>query len=245
MRISRCIISAILLFLVAPAFSQVDSQLKDSTSVLKNKFLPTGIRVGFDLVSFGQAVKINGIKAITQGDVRQLKFNADVEFYRYFLNFEYGTFERIWFAPQTTYINEGSFYKIGPDINFMHRDPDHSALFIGMRYARANYKDEISNDYDNIFWGDGSLNKENSSLQSNWLELTTGLKVRLYKFLWMGYTARFKFRVNDNFSTNELAPHWIPGYGLTAKKSRWGLEYWLIFRIPFRKYPPVEVKEKK
>ncbi len=196
-----------------------------------------------DLISFGQGVQTNGIRAFTQGDLRQWKFNADVEFYRYLLSFEAGEFERVWIAPGSTYLNKGTFYKIGPDINFLHRDPDHTVLFIGFRYARSNYEDFIVTNYSNVFWGDGEIREANQDLSSRWFELTTGIKVKLYKFIWSGYTARFKFMVNENHANNALAPHWIPGYGRSAKESNWGFEYWIMIRIPFRKYPPLPEKE--
>ncbi len=240
MRTSGFITSILLLLLVCPS----QAQEVDSVKTDKLKFVPSGIRVGMDLVSYGQAVVKNGIKAFTQGEVRQWKFNADIDIHRYFLNFEYGKFERQWNDPYFIYINEGSFFKVGPDINFLQRDPDHSALFVGFRYAKANYSDIIIFDYTNDYWSDGSNFAENTTLKSSWYEITTGMKVRIYKFLWTGYTARFKFNVNDNHANNELSPYWIPGYGLAEAESRWGFEYWLMFRIPFRKYSPVVPKVK-
>ena len=215
---------------------------KDSTQKAPSKFMPTGLRVGIDLVSFGQGVQKNGIRAFTQGDVRQWKFNADIDIYRYFLNFEYGRFERTWISSTSNYTNQGSFFKIGPDVNFFHKDPKKNALFIGFRYSRANYEDNIATNYTNVFYGDNTKLASNNSLRSRWFEITTGLKVRLTKYVWSGYTARFKFSVNDNYESNALAPHWIPGYGAATRESSWGLEYWLIFRIPFQKDMPVETK---
>jgi hypothetical protein len=239
MRTSGFIISALLMLVSMSVLAQVDS-----VKAGKSKFVPTGLRVGFDLVSYGQAVKKNGIKALTQGEVRQWKFNADIDFHRYFLAFEYGHFERLWIDPNFLYNNNGTFYKIGPDVNFLHRDADHSALFVGFRYAKATYSDNITFGYTNGFWGDGAKYVENNSLQSSWLEFTTGMKVRIYKFIWTGYTARFKFKVNDSYPNNELAPYWIPGYGRAQEESRWGFEYWLMMRIPFRKYSEIEKKTK-
>ncbi|QSE97906.1 DUF6048 family protein [Fulvivirga lutea] len=238
MRILEYTISLILIVYSLNASAQVDSIATDSSRV--NKFKPTGVRVGLDLVSLGQGVVDKGLSAITQADVRQWKISADIDFYRYFLNIEYGIFERQWNGPNdaSIYQNEGNFFKIGPDINFLHRDPDQSALFFGIRYAQANYEDRLVYDYTSDFWGNGTESLENSTLTSRWYELTTGLKVKLYKFIWSGYTARFKFSVNDNYSNNELAPLWIPGFGRATEESRWGFEYWIIFKIPFREYTP-------
>lgn len=244
MKILRYIISLVFICLVFGAKAQVDSTLIDSLN-FKKRFIPTGLRVGMDLISLGSGVVKNGLSAITQGDVRQWKINADIDFYRYFLNVEYGIFDRQWEGPglNSIYNNKGTFFKIGPDINFMHRDADQSALFIGLRYARASYEDELIYNYNNTYWGNGVGSLSNEHLKSQWFELTTGIKVKLYKFIWSGYTARFKFNVDNNYSGNELAPHWIPGYGRASEESRWGFEYWLILRIPFREYTPAPKKE--
>lgn len=214
----------------------------DTTKIAPSKFKPTGLRVGIDLVSFGQGVQTNGIRAFTQGEVRQWKFSADIDIYRYFLNLEYGRFDRFWFNQTSNYYNEGSFIKIGSDVNFLHKDPKKNALFIGLRYARSKYSDYIVYDYTNVFYGDNTKTVSNNELKSNWLELTTGLKVRLTKYIWSGYTARFKFSVNNNYANNPLAPFWIPGYGAASRESSWGLEYWLIFRVPFKKEKAEETK---
>ncbi len=216
------------------AFSQLDSVYNDSTWH-KQRFIPTGVRIGLDAISLGQV--------FGSSDIKQWKLAADVDFYRYFLNFEFGTFERQWNTSSSVYNNEGTYFKIGPDINLLHRDPDQSALFFGIRYAISNYKDEISFTTNNDFWGNSTAFEENRDLTSSWFEMTTGLKVKLYKWVWSGYTARFKFRVNETYSANDLVPHWIPGYGLAQEESQWGFEYYLIFRIPFKQYIPAPKKK--
>ena len=68
--------------------------------------------------------------------------------------------------------------------------------------------------------------------------MVTGLKVKIWKYLWLGYTARFKFGV-DTFERNELIPHEIPGFGRADETVIWDFDYWLMFRIPIRKAPTV------
>lgn len=210
------------------------SNLQPDTT--KGKFIPTGIRIGFDLISSGEAVIDKGLQVFTQGEYNELQFAADIDFYRYFLNVEYGIYDRQWTRDDGYYINKGSHFKIGPDINFLHKDPDGSALFFGLRYSFSNFSDEIVYDYQNQFWGDGANRIENDNLKANWLELTTGLKVKLTKIIWLGYTARFKFGYStDTFADKALIPHWVPGYGRASETSAWGLDYWLIVKVPFRK----------
>ena len=233
-------------FIISLSLFALSGYTQDSLQVQqyeRTKFIPTGVRVGLDLISLGQGVASNGLSAITQGDARQWKISADIDFYRYFLNIEYGSFQRVWIAPQSGYSNEGRFLKIGPDVNFLHRDPDQSALFVGLRYARSTFSDRLNYDYDHPFWGSGTTSSRNDDLSVRWFEITTGLKVKLWRYIWSGYTARFKFGVSDFYENYNPAPHWIPGYGLAEKETSWAFEYWLIFRIPFREYTPAPPKD--
>jgi len=219
------------------AIRPVIAQNNLEPDTVKGKYKPTGIRIGVDLISAGQGIYKSGIKSITQGAYQELQFSADIDFYRYFLNFEYGVFDREWIKPDglnAVYKNSGSHFKIGPDVNFLHKDPDGSALFFGMRYAWSGFSDQLTYDYSSGYWGDGSNQLENTSVSAHWFELTTGLKVKLTRILWMGYTARFKFGINS-FEKQQLVPHWVPGFGLADEKSFWGLDYWLIFRVPLKK----------
>lgn len=229
MKISGFII--ISLFVCFSSSAQNEDIVPDT---VKGKFIPSGIRVGFDLISFGQDIVEKGIQAFSGDGFNELHFTADIDFYRYFLNIEYGIYNRQWTRTDGFYINTGDFYKIGPDINLLHRDPDASALFFGLRYAWANFSDEVVYNTESEFWGSGGNRVSNDDLSADWFELTTGLKVKLTRILWLGYTARFKFSV-DTFEGRQLIPHWIPGFGRADERTWWGLDYWLIIKIPFKK----------
>ncbi|MDX1629665.1 MAG: DUF6048 family protein [Fulvivirga sp.] len=200
---------------------------------VKGKYIPSGIRLGFDLINFGEALAANGMDVFSKGEYRELQFTADIDFYRYFFNVEYGIFNRSWQSIDAVYNNQGSHFKIGPDVNFLHRDPDGSALFFGVRYAFTSFSDELQHNFENDFWSGGANNLSNDRVFADWLEFTSGLKVRLTNILWLGYTARFKFAV-DTFEDNALIPHWIPGFGRASEATFWGFDYWLIIKIPFK-----------
>ena len=59
-------------------------------------------------------------------------------------------------------------------------------------------------------------------------------KVKMLKFFWMGFTARYKFGLSTD-APRGLIPYDIPGYGKTFKNSTWGFNYYVMFRIPIRK----------
>lgn len=225
----KYLISICLLTIATHAYTQKATVQLDTTS---RRFIPTGIRVGVDAIALG--------KSFYQDDYKQYAFQADIDFYRYFLNLEYGKMERT-LISNADYNVEGTYFRVGPDINFLHRDPDKSALFFGLRYGITTFSDKLSFAYSDPLYGNGTSNLSNTDLKANWFEMVTGLKVKIWEVFWLGYTARFKFGV-DTFERNVLIPHEIPGYGRADKRVNWDFNYYIIFRLPLRKEEkPVEL----
>jgi hypothetical protein len=82
-------------------------------------------------------------------------------------------------------------------------------------------------------WGTLDRDYANPGISARWFELTSGLKVKVWKFIWLGYTARFKFGLKDQDGF-EMLSHDVPGYGRTNKESYWGFNYQVMLRIPIR-----------
>ena len=225
---------ALVLLFCAHGYAQRD------TLSFRERYMPTGVRVGTDAISI--------VRNFYDESFQGWEVNADVDFHRYFLALEYGTWSREYPDELVSYSNKGRYWRVGADVNFLTKDPKRNVFFLGMRYARSNF-DETFRVYDtDDNWGinDRLSNPyRNTNIPSRWLELTTGLKVKMFSWFWMGYTARFKFGLATG-ETDEMEPHDIPGYGKTNKETTWGFNYQLMFRIPFRAYPPLPpVKKKK
>lgn len=204
---------------------------------IKGKFIPTGLRVGAELIGLG--------KTVLNDDFHEYHVQADIDFYRYFLNFDYGVLEQTLTSENGLYNVEGSYFRVGPDINFLHQDPDRSALFFGLRYSQSKFSDQLEYSYDNQITDEGANTVSNTDLKATWYEMVAGMKVKVWKTVWLGYTARFKFSA-DTFENNQLIPYYIPGYGRAAEDVIWDFDYYLIIRIPVRKQPqPLSLKQIK
>ncbi|UII28609.1 DUF6048 family protein [Fulvivirga maritima] len=200
-------------------------------------YIPTGVRIGTDVISI--------VKTFTKDEYTEFNITADIDFHKYLFNVELGRMEQSMSTDNDSaaYEVKGSYLKLGPDINFLVKDPDRSALFVGLRYALSSFSDNLSYINNDPTYGVTNGNLENSNITAHWFELTTGLKVQIAKPLWMGYTARFKVRLS-NFEEEELMPHTIPGYGLAEDNVTWGFNYWIMFRIPIRKVPVPDYPKK-
>ncbi|MEM7109597.1 MAG: DUF6048 family protein [Bacteroidota bacterium] len=198
---------------------------------VKGKFIPTGVRIGAEAINIG--------RSFSNSDLTEYTFTADIDFNRYFINFEFGTYDRS-FEDQVDsfYSVSGNYFRIGPDINFLKNDPEGNVLFFGFRYGWTKIDDELIYINTSAAFGNETRTIGNSGLSANWGEMVTGLKVKIWKMLWLGYTARFRFG-SDNFEGSELIPHYVPGYGRADKTVSWGLNYWVMVRFPLRTSPKI------
>src|SRR5688572_24458247 len=128
MTVNRLKFLCLLIFVAGNAFAQVR---KDSLAIdtLRNKYLPTGIRAGFDLLAYG--------KTQFQDDFNGWEVEGDIDFDRYYLVMEYGSWGRTLNADSTRYQNDGTYWRVGVDVNFLTKDPDRNNFFLGARIGRS------------------------------------------------------------------------------------------------------------
>lgn len=213
--------SIILICLVFPVM--VFAQKTDS--LVKKDFKPSGIRIGTDVLSL--------VRNHLDESFAGWEVSADVDFYRYYLAFDIGRWERNFTTATEQYNNNGSYWRAGVDVNFLKKDPEKNMLFLGARYASGAFDEHLTFALDDL-WTSGTTSYSNVNTKASWAEITGGLRIKLWKALWVGYTARYKFGLNTK-ETSNMVPHDVPGFGKTNKTATWGFNYQILFRVPFKK----------
>jgi hypothetical protein len=193
---------------------------------LTRDFRPTGIRIGYDV--FG------GAWSALDKSFDGFEASADVDFYRYYLTVDAGNWKRYLAEEAEQYTNSGNYMRIGVDVNFLKKDPDRNMFFIGARYGWGTFSESFVHTAGDPVWGLTTETFSHSGSHASWAEVTTGLRVKMYKFFWMGYTIRYKFGLSTS-GTGEVVPYDVPGYGRTDKSATWGFNYLVLFRVPVRK----------
>ncbi len=207
------------------------AQDKDS---LQSKYSPTGIRFGTDVYAL--------VRNTYDETFKGWELNADVDFYRYYLAVDYGSWGRKYVQDSSNYSNNGNYFRIGADVNFLTKNPDKNMFFLGMRYAYSKFSEDYTVIVNDPNWGSSTQTFANRNVPAHWFELTSGMRVRLWKMIWLGYTIRYKFALSMG-DTPDLLPHDVPGYGLTNKNVYWGFNYQVLFRIPLKKKLSVPLKK--
>ena len=165
----------------------------------------------------------------------------------YFLVSEFG-FERA-NRPTPGYKSNGLYYKVGADVNLIKYDRTKNVITFGFRYASAHFQHElnavITDDFETR-----RLEQKETGVTVRWLELGMGMKVRIWRQLFMGYDFRLKF-ANNVKENGLILPYEIPGFGRAFNDGREkrgvvvGFRYALYWTIklrekpvPFRKFKP-------
>ena len=220
--------------LLAISFTVVAQNQKKDTVKVKHDFRPTGIRVGTDLVAI--------IQSGTDKTFEGWEVNGDIDFYRYYFAADYGYWARDYTAYDGTYSNNGTYWRVGADVNFLTKDPDKNMFFFGLRYGSSVFSEQMVLQKVDPVWGDISTTLNNDNVNAHWYELTTGLRVKMLKIIWMGYTVRLKFAL-DTESTDNMLPSDVPGYGRADASSYWGFNYQIFIRLPVRKANSIPLKK--
>lgn len=212
---------ALLLLVCCSAFAQK----KDSVNI--RMFIPTSIRVGVDVVSIAKTEFGKSFEGFETA--------VDIDLYRYYPTVEFGNSASSYVSLNgSTYANEGNYWRAGIDVNFLKKDPEKNMFFLGARYGRSKYSEDATLINTDPVWGDYTETLTNTDLTASWMELTTGVKVKVWKLFWLGYTARFKFwkKLDDS---QELLTSEVPGYGWTDRGTTWGFSYYALVKIPLPK----------
>lgn len=221
---------------------EAPSPKRIKVDTVKNKYFPTGLRVGMDVISL-----------VRSGDhsFKGWELNFDTDLSRYYFTVDYGywatnqsldNFQLITSPAnpilRTTgqYKNDGYYLRIGADVNFLLKDPEKNMFFLGLRYGVATFSENVqyTNQPTYPIFQPFSQSLSNATVSGSWLEVTTGLRIKVYKEFWMGYTARLKFAPSTSGATNFNA-YDMPGYGIIEEAPYWGFNYQLFWRFAWKK----------
>jgi hypothetical protein len=219
--------SSIAILLIAFSASAQEKEVKEDTvPAVKKDYRPTGIRIGTDALGIARNFYDESFSG--------WEINGDIDFHRYLAAVDFGSWSREFKPDVGSYSSKGNYWRLGADVNFLLKDPDRNLLFFGVRYGRSTFSETYEVQTIDPVWGTFSNTYVNSDINGRWFELTGGIRVKIWKMLWMGYTGRFKFGLKTNDS-GAMIPSDVPGYGRTDKDNTWGFNYQILIRIPVRK----------
>lgn len=107
------------------------------------------------------------------------------------------------------------FIRVGCDYNFIKSPLSPNRLYGGLRFGYTSFNYDLSAPtVDDPYYSGSQLEFNFKDLKSNatWMEFVFGLETRIWKHFSLGWTARYKRRINHR-KTSLGSAYYIPGYG--------------------------------
>ena len=129
-----------------------------------------------------------------------------------------------------TFSTTSPYMRFGMDYNF-NKKHNGNRLFGLFRYGFSNFKYDVANKAfaDPIFGTTVPLEMNDEKATGHWLEFGVGVETKLWKFIRLGWSMRYKFRISMK-SPDGGDPYFIPGYGKNDTNG-WGGTVNLVFDV--------------
>ena len=204
------------------------SEMRKNRKKIPRDWAPSMVKINYDMVPAFSTVF--GAERTGQG------FQASIDFDQFFFTAEYGQ-ESTKRGETFDYSSDGTYFSFGPEVNFLRQNKEGHGIVFGLRYAHADYSDQLRYTRANDAWGDSNQERlvtaENPDLKANWMEFTLGLTAKVWKDLYMGYTVRYKV-LRQVKGIGEFAPYDVAGFGLYEDNTAVRFNYYVGWAIRWR-----------
>lgn len=218
------ILSLILILnsLVCPSLHAQDTQQQQ---LYGKAPLLNGIAVSADLVGF--AMKAVGAK------FANMEVGARLNLYdKYFPIAELGIGDCKREGAETGnfFSATAPYMRFGIDYNF-NKKHNGNRLFGILRYGFSSFKYDIGNNLftDPVYGTTIPLQLNGQKATAQWLEFGLGLETKLWSFVRLGWSMRYKFMINIK-CPYEGSPYFVPGFGKNDDNG-WGGTVNLVFDV--------------
>lgn len=212
-------------FLILISLICTSLQAKEPKQKKEKAPLLSGVAVSADLVGF--AMKAFGAKFANMEVGARINLRD-----KYFPVAELGIGDCHREGAETgnTFSTTAPYMRFGIDYNF-NKKHNGNRLFGQFRYGFSSFKYDIGNeDFSDPAYGTKkTLDLNGQTATGQWLEFGVGVETKLWKFVRMGWSIRYKFRVSLN-CPDEGEPYFIPGFGKNDDNG-FGGSFNLIFDV--------------
>lgn len=131
------------------------------------------------------------------------------------------------------YWTAAPYFRLGLNYNVQYKKKSPGYIFAGARVGYTSFKYDVDGpSMTDPVWG-GEVPFHFTDIQSHalWAELLIGVRAQIHKNFHMGWSFRYKVRLNVKDSPN-ASPWYIPGFG-ASDNTTFGVTYDLVYRIPW------------
>lgn len=112
------------------------------------------------------------------------------------------------------YRTHSPYFRVGCDYNVLKDHRSGNRLYAGVRYAFSPFKYDVAGPplADPVYGGEVPFSYTGMKSVAHWGELVVGVDVKVWKFLHLGWSARYKLRFSER-ATRVGHAWYVPGYG--------------------------------
>ncbi|MEM0938463.1 MAG: DUF6048 family protein [Bacteroidota bacterium] len=213
--------SLVVVSVAQPSNIPQENTPQENTSQEKVNWTPHHLMLGFNAIRTGRTLLGQGL---TTHEIQ-----ARMGMSRAIAVLDLGT-EKNRRGETFNYVNSGQYFRFGGDWNFVKDQESGNVLSLGLRYARAGFKDDLDYSSDQGF-GTEDFEFSNTDLNARWLEVTLNLRGRIISDLYMGFTMRWQTYRKVN-GEGILKTFDIPGFGKTRRDNSTAFDYYIMWRLP-------------
>lgn len=218
---------------------EVKEALKEEVvdTINKKEKKPYTIRFGMDLSK--------PLMAQLNKDYFGLELVGDIRLFSEFYGaIELGNERKTLQSERINFKTSGTYLKLGFDYNmYKNWKGMNNAIYLGLRIGNSFHKQKV-NEYEpyqiNHYWAteiikNGAEIREQESLSARWVEVVTGIKVKMINNIYMGFSLRLNRLMSDTRPEN-FDNLYIPGFNKKTDENIWGagFNYTLTYAIPVR-----------
>ena len=133
------------------------------------------------------------------------------------------------------YLSKGAFVRAGADFNLIKPFLASGKYYagIGLRYGLSIYSLQFpSFNYEN-YWGTRTSSIASSVHAAHFVEVDPGVRAQIFKNVSIGWNLRLRLMIYTG-TGKDLKPVSVPGFGDGTNSFSPGINYYIIFNIPYK-----------
>lgn len=225
-----------LLFILISSLGQIHAQ--------DTIFIPLKIKVGLEVS--GPAIYYSEKKILSTEGYISADINEKVALVLGggYLNYKYSQYNY-------EYFNKGVFIRTGADFNLLKPEKALGKYWagIGLRYGLSIFTSEVPSFQQENYWGTVSSSIAKETNWGHFIEASPGVRAEVFRNFSLGWTISLRMLLYTG-TGKDLRPIYFPGFGKGGKTFSTGINYFLVWNIPYKKIrviiepePPEEPEE--
>ncbi len=133
------------------------------------------------------------------------------------------------------YSAKGTFVRVGVDFNLIQPEMTQGKYYagIGLRYGLSLYNAEVPFYEHENYWGSVTGSIPPSTYLGHFIEASPGIRTEIFKNFSIGWAIRLRILVYSG-TDRDQKPVYLPGYGNGTKSFSPGINYYIVWSIPYK-----------